>query len=87
MIGYFIFDDIDTRNYEGIIVTEKQTDSAPVRVYEEIAIAGRNGTLLIDSNRYENETHSYDIVVYNDYVDNLVSLRNDLMSKIGYKTF
>lgn len=86
MIGYFIFDDIDTRNYEGIAVTEVDVDSAPERVYEEVVVAGRSGTILMDMKRYDNVVHSYDVVVYDDYVDNLVALRNDLLSKVGYHT-
>lgn len=85
MTGYFIFDDIDTRNYQGIVVSEDVVDSSPVRVYEEITVAGRNGTLMLDTKRYENTIHSYDMVVYNDYADNLITLRNDLLSKVGYK--
>lgn len=86
MTGYFIYGDIDTRNYEGIVVSEDEVDSAPERAYEEITIAGRNGTLLLDGNRFENVIHSYDIVVYDDYVDNLIQLRNDILSKIGYQS-
>lgn len=86
MTGYFIFDDIDTRNYEGIVVVEDDIDSAPERMYEEITVPGRNGTLLIDMKRYDNVVHSYDVIVYEDYLDNLVALRNALMSKVGYKT-
>ena len=85
MIGYFIYGDIDTRNYEGIVVSEDEVDSAPERSYEEITIAGRNGTFLLDGNRFENVIHSYDILVYDDYVDNLIQLRNDILSKIGYQ--
>lgn len=86
MIGYFIFDDIDTRDYSGVVVTDVNVDSAPGRVYEEIAVAGRSGTILMDMKRYDNVVHSYDVVVYDDYVDNLVALRNDLLSKVGYHT-
>lgn len=85
MTGYFIYGDVDTRNYEGIVVSEDEVDSAPERAYEEITIAGRNGTLLLDGNRYENVIHSYDITVYDDYVDNLIKLRNDILSKVGYQ--
>lgn len=86
MTGYFIYDNIDTRNYQGIVVSEDEVDSSPARVYDEITIAGKNGTLLLDAKRYENVIHSYDVVVYGNYVNNLIQLRNDLLSKVGYKT-
>lgn len=86
MIGWFKFGDADTRNYEHVIVCEGEVDSAPVRLFDEVVVAGKNGTLLIDTGRYDNVLHSYDIIVHEEYLDSLIQLRNDLQSQTGYQT-
>ena len=81
-MSYFIFDNIDTRNYQNIEVYFDEVDTTPKRVYETVEVAGRNGSLYIDQGRYEDVPHTYHIVALTkDAGSNLI---NALASKIGY---
>ena len=82
MSDYFIFDDIDTRNFQNILVFFQEVDSTPKRVYQTIGIPARNGEFYIDEGRYEDVDHSYDIIALtkqdgSDFI-------NALASKVGY---
>ena len=82
MSDYFIFDNIDTRNYEGISVYFDEVDTTPKRVGEFIEIPNRNGSLFLDSGRYEDVTHTYDIIALS--FQNGRDLINALASKVGH---
>ncbi len=82
MSDYFIFDDIDTRNYEGIYVYFDEVDTTPKRVGEFIEIPNRNGSLFLDGGRYEDVTHTYDIIALSK--ENGRNLINALASKVGH---
>lgn len=82
MSDYFIFDDIDTRTYEGISVYFDEVDTTPKRVGEFIEIPNRNGSLFLDSGRYEDVTHTYDIIALS--MQNGRNLINALASKVGH---
>lgn len=82
MSDYFIFDDIDTRNYEGISVYFGEVDTTPKRVGEFIEIPNRNGSLFLDSGRYEDVPHTYDIIALS--MQNGRNLINALASKVGH---
>lgn len=82
MSDYFIFDDIDTRNYEGIYVYFDDVDATPSRVGKFIDIPGRNGSLYLDKGRFEDVTHTYDIIALTKEVGN--DLINAIVSKVGY---
>lgn len=60
-MGYFIYDDVDTRDYD-VQVYFKSVDSTPKRVGSFVSIPSRNGALFVDEGRYEDMSHSYDII-------------------------
>lgn len=82
MSDYFIFDDIDTRNYEGILVYFNSVDTTPKRVGEFIKIPNRNGSFFLDGGRYEDVPHVYDIIALSK--EHASDLINALASKVGY---
>ena len=82
MSDYFIFDDIDTRNYDDILVYFNEIDTTPKRVGEFIEIPNRNGSFFLDGGRYEDVTHTYDIIALSK--EDASDLINALASKIGY---
>ena len=83
-MGYFIFGNIDTRDY-GVEIFNLQTDNAPEREYEKYNIPGRNGDLYIDKQKYANIEHSYWGVIYENYEENLANFRSAMKSQLGYK--
>lgn len=83
MSDYFVFGDIDTRNYEGIYVYFDDVDATPSRVGEFIEIPGRNGSFYLDKGRYEDVTHTYDIVALTMEAGR--NLINAISSQIGYQ--
>lgn len=82
MTGYFIFDDIDTRDFEDISVYFDNVDKTPKRMYEVIDIPARNGSFYIDENRYEDVEHIYHIVALTKEAGSAII--NALSSKVGY---
>lgn len=82
MSDYFVFGDIDTRNYEGIYVYFDDVDATPSRVGEFIEIPGRNGSFYLDKGRYEDVTHTYDIVALTMEAGR--DLINAISSQVGY---
>lgn len=84
MADYFLFGDIDSRNYN-VWVFDLNTDSSPDIVQEEIAVKGRNGVLLLPSTRFDNVQHRYMGVVYEDAERNLTNFREAIMKYDGYQ--
>lgn len=82
MSDYFIFDNIDTRDYEGILVYFNSVDTTPKRVGEFIEIPNRNGSFFLDGGRYEDVVHTYDIIALSK--EHASDLINALASKVGY---
>lgn len=82
MSDYFIFGDIDTRDYEGIYVYFDDIDATPSRVGEFIEIPGRNGSFYLDKGRYEDVTHTYNIVALTMEAGR--DLINAISSQVGY---
>lgn len=82
MSDYFIFDNIDTRNYDDILVYFNGIDTTPKRVGEFIEIPNRNGSFFLDGGRYEDVTHVYDVIALSK--EDASDLINALASKVGY---
>lgn len=82
MSDYFIFDDIDTRNYDDVLVYFNEIDTTPKRVGEFIEIPNRNGSFFLDGGRYEDVVHTYDIIALSK--EHASDLINALASKVGY---
>ena len=68
-----------------IFATNAGIYSAPNRGYESIPIAGRNGNLIFENNKYENMEHRYPIVILSDFDSNFAALKSYLLSKTGYQ--
>ena len=62
-IGYLIFGNVDSRDYD-ILVFFKDVDHTPKRVYQRIAIPGRNGEFFLDENRFEAKLKRIEAVLH-----------------------
>lgn len=83
VIGYLIYDGKDSRDF-GVIVGSINTHNAPERAVEEVPVPGRNGTLTIDSGRFENIEISYKAMILNNFVDRFDEFKSFLLSHSGY---
>ena len=81
-MDYFVYDNIDTRNYTGIYVVFNNVDNTPKRVYDEVEIPARNGKYYIDKERFEDVEQIYYVIAMTKA--NGSALINALASKIGY---
>lgn len=84
MRNYFIFGDIDSRDY-GVYISGTGTFDAPTRAYEAIEVPGRNGAYLGLEHRLENIELTYPAFMYTDFRENMIALRSVLLSQIGYQ--
>lgn len=85
MRNYFTFGDIDSRTY-GVFISGSGVYDSPKRNYTEVAVAGRNGTLLIDQGSFENISLTYPAFIGGaNWKENLTAFRGALCSQIGYK--
>jgi phage-related protein len=84
MRNYFIFGDVDSRDY-GVYINGTGTFDAPTRAYEAIEVPGRDGALLGLEHRFENIELTYPAFVYDAFSNNMTNLRSALLSKIGYQ--
>lgn len=82
MSDYFVFGDVDSRDYSDIYVFNKSVDNTPKRVYEVKNIAGRNGAFYVDQGRYEDVEHSYGVVALTKSAGS--NFINALVSQVGY---
>lgn len=83
MSEYFVFDGVDCRDFS-VHAFDSDTFGSSSREYEGITIPGRNGNILIDNKRYENRSHSYGCIIYENCEQNLENFRNFLVSRVGY---
>lgn len=83
MMDYFIFGDIDSRDYN-VWLFDLNTDEAPESLMTEIKVPGRNGALLQSNRTFENMQHRYMGVIYENAADNLEWFRNAMMENLGY---
>lgn len=81
-MDYFVYDNIDTRNYTGIYVVFNNVDNTPKRIYDEVEIPARNGKYYIDKERFEDVEQIYYVIAMTKA--NGSALINALASKIGY---
>lgn len=82
-INYLTYNGKSLRDFNAYI-NGAGTFDAPERSVEYVVIPGRNGTLTIDNQRYENITVTYDSFIFRDFHENVVALRNYLMQWPGY---
>lgn len=67
-----------------LFATNAGVYSAPAHNYDSIPIAGRNGNLMFENDKYDNVEHSYPIVIFKDFDRNYAALKSYLLSKRGY---
>lgn len=82
MNDYFVLDGVDSRDF-GVYLYRKETLSSPARVYQRIAVPGRNGDVLIDEGKYENVSLSYSAIILEKPYDNITAFKNFLLSRAG----
>ena len=81
-LNYFMIEGRASTDF-GAVIESAGVYGAPSRVYEEVSVPGRNGTLLFDEGRYENIDVSYDVAIRNDGV-NLDGFRAWIQSFSSY---
>lgn len=69
----------------GVWVDGHKSLNAPEPDVETITIPGRNGSLLIDNGRYTNVSVQYDCLIKENYLLNIMALKDFLMSNRGYR--
>ena len=80
----FIFDGIDSADYDVYVYSTDSLNQAPARQYTTLTVPGRSGELLIDDKRFENTTRIYGVVSPEDGKQNMASLMLALASHAGY---
>ena len=63
-MNYFTFDNQKSSDF-GLIISQKDIYSAPVSDVSLVPVPGRNGDVLLDNNRFNNITVSYDVAFRN----------------------
>ena len=84
MRDYLYFAGKNLNDFE-TYVTNAGVYSAPARSYDSVSIAGRNGNLIFDNDRFENVEHRYPMVITEDFNNNFAALKAFLLSKKGYQ--
>lgn len=85
MHDHIIFDKVDSRNFSAYCFAKNNVYSGPGRVYEQLTIPGKSGSILMDSRRHNNIDVSYSFVILEKAAENVDGFRNFLMSCTGYK--
>lgn len=84
MRSFFTFGPIKSIDY-GVWISGEGTFNRTKRSYTEKAIPGRNGTLLIDNGRFENQSLEYPAFIAEDMPGHIDAFLNDLASLTGYQ--
>lgn len=84
MRQWLTFGGSDTRDY-GVYISGSGVYDAPVRVYEEITVPGRNGILLGSEKRLESVELTYPAFIYRDFAKNIQNFKGMLYSKSGFQ--
>lgn len=80
----FVFGGIDSHDY-GLIVSNDSGFDSPERDVTEVKVPGRNGSLILDNGRFENQRVVYNCVLTEDFTAQANALRAALMSQEGYQ--
>lgn len=87
LLNVLMFDDISSQTY-GFYIDGQATFNAPARRGEIVTVPGRNGTLFLDENTFENIEVEYTVFFDGKnegrFHDRLAQFRAALMSKRGY---
>ena len=80
---FFTYNGINSLDY-GVIFVEPRTENTPERDTETISIPGRNGDLLLSSDRWKNTEIVYHVAILDRFLERYRDLRNALLSPTGY---
>ena len=83
MNGWFQFGQLDSTDYD-LLIFEKAVDRAPMWGQSAQEVPGRNGELLIPTQRMPNVERIYTAVIVRDIENNIRALRNALAAQAGY---
>lgn len=87
LLNVLMYDDISSQTY-GFYIDGQATFNAPARRGETVTVPGRNGTLFLDENTFENIEVEYTVFFDGKnegrFHDRLAQFRAALMSKRGY---
>lgn len=83
MKNYLTFAGVNSNDF-GIWISGEGTFDRPKREYEEKKVPGRNGTLLIDKGRYENQAITYPACIMSNMSDRLAAFLNEMAQHTGY---
>lgn len=83
MLNYFNFSNICSKDFKAYISGSGVYD-APELEYNTVSVPGRNGDLIISSDKYSNINVKYPAFIKDDFKDNLAKLRSALLSTKGY---
>lgn len=88
IIKKFIYDGINSKDY-GLGVSGRSAYNGAKRSVEMITIPGRDGEFVLDHNRFENIPITYQVGAFSnnqpDFAQKIAALRNELLSRSGYK--
>lgn len=84
MSGWFQFGQLDSTDYD-LLIFEKAVDRAPMWGQSAQEVPGRNGELLIPTQRMPNVERIYTAVIVRDIENNIRALRNALATQAGYQ--
>lgn len=83
MLNYFNFGNICSKDYK-VYISGSGVYDAPELEYNTVSVPGRNGDLIISSDKYSNINVKYPAFIKDDFKDNLAKLRSALLSTKGY---
>lgn len=83
-MSYFVFDDIDSTDYDLDVFPTDSMFRAPAHQYTSLTVPGRSGSLLIDNKRFENTIRQYGIISVDHGRQNLGDFKQALASRNGY---
>ena len=83
MRQYLVYDGADSRDY-GVYISGQGAFNAPLKAYEFLTVAGRNGALIGNEKRLENIEVTYPAFIYVNFRQAVAGWRNFLLSRNGY---
>lgn len=87
MRNYFTYGGESSADY-GVYISGAGTYNAPVKVYDMVSVAGRNGDLALYGGRYSNTELTYSAFLHGDatsFADKMAELRAVLSAPTGYQ--
>lgn len=81
---WFAYDGIDSRDFD-VCLTDVRVDDSPERNITFHSVAGRNGDVLYDQQRFSNVNVTYSVAIYKDVYQNLSKLKAAIFSRSGYQ--